>query len=146
MRRLNWLTWLLPLSAATLISDWPQAQLITTPNGTDYGIVVPKNRSAGVPTPALISLTGAMADTLGCNLTNWPDPCYYANACEFLVADHGWSCISIDLPSHGAQLEAGEPEGIAGWRWRVDRGENFVAQANVHSQVPPRLAKTNRCF
>lgn len=107
-------------------NGWPTVQPLVTQHGVKYGIVTAHQVSKA---PTLITLTGAMADTLGCNATGTNDPCYYANACEFLVPA-GWVCASLDLPSHGGELEPGEPEGIAGWRWRVDRGQNFVAQNN----------------
>jgi pimeloyl-ACP methyl ester carboxylesterase len=71
-----------------------------------------------------------MSDTLGCNETSTGDPCYYSTLCQFLVP-LGWACLSLDLPSHGANIQKGEPEGIAGWRWRVDKGQDFVAQNNA---------------
>jgi len=40
------------------------------------------------------------------------------------------ACASLDLPSHGKQIMPGEPSGgIAGWRWRTDRGIDFVEQS-----------------
>jgi len=104
----------------------PQAQLYTTPKGTQFGFIASTNRTLKNQ-PLLVSLTGAMADTLGCNASGTVDPCYYANACEFLVP-MGWGCASLDLPSHGSWVKPGEPAGIAGWRWRSDRGEDFVSE------------------
>ena len=107
---------------------WPQIQLGTAAGGVRYGFVVGGGAAAG-PRPVLISLTGALSDTLGCNATGTTNACYYANACEYLVPA-GWICASLDLPSHGLERQPGEPEGIAGWRWRVDRGQDIVAQNN----------------
>ena len=114
---------LLP-SALLLSFTWPTPKVFSVGNLT-YGVV--RSSTASPRAPTLISLTGAMADTLGCNTSGVPDACYYSNACEFLVPS-GWACASLDLPSHGAQVQPGEPEGIAGWRWRLERGQNPVAQ------------------
>eukprot|EP00940_MAST-03C_sp_MAST-3C-sp2_P000906 g906.t1 len=107
---------------------WPHPEIFyTLEKGIRYGIVQ-RNGSTG-RRPVLVALTGALSDTLGCNATGTPDPCYYANACEFLVP-RDWICASLDLPSHGEEREPGEPEGIEGWRWRVDRGENIADTSN----------------
>ena len=43
---------------------------------------------------------------------------------------HNRACASLDLPSHGKQLLPGEPPGgISGWRWRTDRGLDFVNES-----------------
>ena len=104
---------------------WPPLQELSTPSGTHYGIV--SGGAPAGPRPTMIALTGAMADTLGCNASGTSNPCYYANACGVLVPE-GWLCASLDLPSHGSQLLPGEPAGIAGWRWRIDREQNIVRQ------------------
>jgi dipeptidyl aminopeptidase/acylaminoacyl peptidase len=39
--------------------------------------------------------------------------------------------VSLDLPSHGENRQPGEPEGIEGWRWRVDKQQDIVQENNV---------------
>lgn len=121
-------------------SSWPTPELLTGPGGTRFGLVL----EGPAPVPGvLVALTGAMADTLGCNATGTSDPCYYANGCQFLVP-RGWACASLDLPSHGAERLPGEPEGIAGWRWRTDKGIDFVAQNNRRvTDLLAELARRN---
>lgn len=45
--------------------------------------------------------------------------------------------MSLDLPCHGLNRQADEPEGLAGWRYRIDRDQkNFIANLNTEiSQV-----------
>jgi dipeptidyl aminopeptidase/acylaminoacyl peptidase len=38
--------------------------------------------------------------------------------------------VSIDLPCHGSQKREEERGGLAGWRDRVENGENFVTEFN----------------
>ncbi len=103
-----------------------------------------------------------------------PSVFYFANACPWLVArgwcehnhrfhlhthtahldllendSYGRSarraCASLDLPSHGKQLLPGEPAGgIIGWRWRMDRGIDFVEQSQRRLEdMVSYLAKHN---
>jgi dienelactone hydrolase len=41
-----------------------------------------------------------------------------------VLGKQGWLCVSLDLPCHGAETREGEPGGLAGWRHRVDAGED----------------------
>ena len=131
------------LSVSRALS-WPKIQTLTSQNGTQYGIVVMDNDISAIqtPKPTLITLTSTYEDALACNATGTSDPCYYSNACEFLVPA-GWICASLDLPSHGSQTKAGEPQGIAGWRWRLDRQQNIVSQNNerVHDMLDDLIAR-----
>ena len=36
--------------------------------------------------------------------------------------------MSLDLPCHGQDVRAGEPEGLRGWRTRLEQGEDPVAR------------------
>lgn len=55
-----------------------------------------------------------------------------------MLLARGWICASLDLPSHGAQVEPGEPVGIAGWRWRFDRGQvSPLALRYRARRIPP---------
>ena len=42
------------------------------------------------------------------------------------LTDRGFLLVSLDLPCHGADRRLREPEGLAGWRARVDSGEPLV--------------------
>jgi dipeptidyl aminopeptidase/acylaminoacyl peptidase len=45
------------------------------------------------------------------------------------LADRGFLCVTIDIPSHGAERRADEPEGLEGWNYRTSRNEDFVAES-----------------
>ena len=117
--------------AAFMGAVLPPMQRITTANGTSFGVVLyptPLHRQPSL----VIALTGALNDTLGCSETSSGDKCYYSNVCQVLVAPgSSWACVSLDLPSHGNFVEPGEPVGIAGWQWRLAKGQNFVDQSNA---------------
>ena len=57
-----------------------------------------------------------------------PDDHYYASVCPWLATaaynlSDPWDCVTLGLPSHGANVP-GEPTGIAGRRWRHDKGKD----------------------
>lgn len=89
---------------------------LKTPSGVAYGIWGEK---PAAPAPTLIILAGTVEGTLG-------DP-YYRRAGNIL-AEKGFLCVSIDLPCHGAQVNAGEPPQLSGWCYRAEHGDDFVAE------------------
>jgi len=62
-------------------------------------------------------LAGTPAGSLGSD--------YFLQSGLFL-ARQGYLCVSLDLPCHGQDHRDGEPEGLAGWRYRVDAGEDLM--------------------
>jgi len=119
-------------SSATPHVQLPPYELHYTAAGTEFGLISPLN--ATKPWPLAIILCNDINTTLASQPDSGsPDPYYYANICPLLWAA-GWACASIDLPSHGKQVMPGEPEGIAGWRYRMDRGINFTSQNNARVQ------------
>lgn len=44
-----------------------------------------------------------------------------------LLGPHGVSSFALDVPCHGADIRTGEPDGLNGWRSRLDHNEDFVA-------------------
>jgi dienelactone hydrolase len=69
------------------------------------------------PAPTLFILGSTIDGTLG--------SAYFRQAGNTL-AERGYLCVSIDLPCHGQEQKSGEPEGIAGWRARAEKGEDFI--------------------
>lgn len=47
--------------------------------------------------------------------------------CGQLLSKEGYLCVSLDVPCHGADQRPDEPNGLTGWRARLDKNENFVA-------------------
>lgn len=77
------------------------------------------------PAPTLFILAGTIEDTL-------TRPAFRQAGNE--LANEGWLCVSIDLPDHGAERKDGEPGGLAAWRLRAERGEDFVGETAVRLQ------------
>ncbi|HVU87574.1 MAG TPA: alpha/beta fold hydrolase [Pirellulales bacterium] len=71
------------------------------------------------PAPLLLVLANSIEGTLG-------DP--YFRQCGNQLAQQGFVCASLDLPCHGQERHAGEPEGMDGWRQRFDKGEDFIGR------------------
>jgi dienelactone hydrolase len=74
------------------------------------------------PAPALVILAKSIEGTLGED--------YFRQAGRTLgdpQAAEPFLCVSIDLPCHGQELRPGEPPELAGWRHRLEQGEDPVA-------------------
>jgi len=97
----------------------PAAQVLKTKSGVRYGIW-PKKPEA--PAPTLFVFAGSIEDSL-----NTP----YFRQCGNQLAKEGFLCVSVDLPCHGPEVRDGEPAGIVGWRARIDKGEDCVAEATL---------------
>ena len=91
----------------------------TTPEGIEYGLWGTLNGQAA---PTLFILSGTIEGTL-------ENPTY--RQCGSLLAEHGYLCVSIDLPCHGTQARHGEPTGLSGWSHRAARDDDFVAECNA---------------
>jgi pimeloyl-ACP methyl ester carboxylesterase len=85
-----------------------------TPAGTAFALLA----ATSLPAPTLLVCAGGAEETLTHEI--------YGRTGRHLQAQ-GWNVISLDLPCHGADQREGEPEGLAGWRARIEKGENFVA-------------------
>ncbi len=95
-----------------------------TPAGTTFATLEPLPERPAKPKPTLLLLAMAAAETLG--QTPY-------NRIGQRVAAAGWLVVGLDLPAHGADAQPGEPTGLAGWRARFDRGEDFVADLQWHA-------------
>lgn len=115
-----------PMTAADAVSkdsvvDYKVRQL-STPDGTRYFVL--DNRPSK-PAPTLIILAWDANATL-----SHPD----FVQCGRILAREGYLCVSIDLPGHGAEQRQGETEGLAGWRARMDAGEDPIADMAVRAK------------
>jgi len=92
----------------------PAIQLHETDSGIRFGIW---GTNPSVPAPTLLVLALDIEQNLG-------NPEYRQAANQ--LAAQGYLVVSIDLPCHGRDRHPGEPEGLAGWRHRLDRGEKVI--------------------
>ena len=139
----------------------PPVQVLSTPKGTQYGLIgaigADATRSSSTlsrrPRPLFVVFSSDINTTFG--FVNSTGVAYYSASCPWLTMpplpdEPSWLCVTIDLPSHGAQVLPGEPVGIAGWRWRHDKQMNFTAANNarmldvVDTLVAEGLADPNR--
>lgn len=89
---------------------------LKTSNGVEFSILGPKPEK---PAPTLFIFALDAKTTLNSPL--------YRQAGNVL-AKQGYLCVSVDLPCHGDQKRAGEPGELAGWRHRVDAGDDPMAE------------------
>ena len=73
-----------------------------------------KNR----PQPVLLNFAGSRSDTM--------NPGYPYNDVGRILSKRGWLVISVDLPAHGDDVIAPEPAGLDGWRYRHNKGVDFI--------------------
>lgn len=124
MKRLAALVTLLGLVGLTAFTAMaekaPALQIRETLSGVRYGLW---GRPAATPAPLLIVLSATIEESLGQE--------YFRQCGDVLANEHGFLCVSIDLPAHGPQQRADERAGLEGWRDRADRQEDFVAANNA---------------
>lgn len=89
--------------------------LATTKEGSAFGWV---GDMPSKPMPTVFFLGGAIEDSL-------TKP-HYLEAVETL--GQGVWCVTIDLPCHGRERRSQEPPSLEGWRFRLDRDEDVVAE------------------
>ena len=91
-----------------------RVQISSTPNGVRFGWLGDKPVR---PAPTVLFLGGPVESAF-----NQP---HFREGIDALR--EGVWCVSLDLPGHGKDVRAGEPGGIASWRHRLEKGEDFVA-------------------
>ena len=110
--------WLLTASTSVMAQRTADASgkltISTTPEGIRYGLV---GNHDGTPAPTLFVFAGGIETSLKHPI--------YSQACN-LLREKGARCVSLDLPCHGMDIRPGEPEGLKGWRHRVDQGEDLM--------------------
>lgn len=106
------------LSGTTSAESPPNlsGKLVTleTPEGVRFGIW---GNQVKYPAPTLLVFSASIEDSL-------EDP--YYRQCGNALAEHGFLCVSVDLPGHGNDHQADEPGGLSTWRVRSDQGKDFV--------------------
>lgn len=100
----------------------PKLEVLKTPGGTRFGVLGPK---PAAPAPTLLIFATDLENTL-------PVPAY-ARIGHLLIKE-GWVVAGVDLPCHGPEQRAGEPAGLDGWRFRMDKGEDVVADLTKRSR------------
>jgi len=109
-------------SETQLIKPDSHVKTLTTEDGIRFGIWGTK---VSYPAPTLLVFSATIEESLG-------DP--YYRQCGNSLAELGFLCVSLDLPGHGKEQRPDEPAGLAAWRYRSDRGEDFVTSFTTRVQ------------
>jgi dienelactone hydrolase len=96
-------------------------QVLHTPEGVRFGLLGAKPAK---PVPILFVFATSLEVSLGSKS--------YAE-CGTILAKHGFLSVSLDLPCHGKERTATDAEGIAGWRVRLEKGEDPVRELTARS-------------
>lgn len=99
-------------------SEKNMIKILKTQSDIRFGIC-PKRPKA--PTPTLFIISATIEESLG-------EP--YSRQCGNDLAKKGYLCASMDLPCHGKGKRPDEPEGLSGWRHRLEKSEPFIEQFN----------------
>jgi len=95
-------------------------RILQTPGGVRFGL---SGARPARPAPLLLVFSSTLEQALG----QAPH-----NRTGSALAGRGWLSASLDLPCHGRQRRPDEPEGLRGWRSRVDRREDLLKGFIAH--------------
>ena len=102
-----------PESAGTT-AEARKVRVLETPDNIRFGVL---GDAAAGPAPTLFVIGGQLEATLNrIDEKNWNQ--------VLRVVDHGVLCVTLDAPCHGQERKPGEPQGLWGWRHRLERGDN----------------------
>jgi len=90
------------------------AEVRRTPSGIAFAIIGTKKER---PAPLLIMFGGAMQAALEDE---------NSNKIGWILAEHGFLTICLDMPSHGAEDRPGYLSRLPAWKMRLENGENFL--------------------
>jgi dienelactone hydrolase len=110
---MKWLVLFFGLATSTMAAE--PAQLLETPDGLRFFIAGQKGDK---PAPTLFIFGLSARSALH-------DDDYFKSGS--LLIPQGWLCASVDVPCHDEDTRPGEPSALKGWRYRLDKNENFVA-------------------
>lgn len=111
------LSTLLVLSASVIAQE-----IRTTPCGIQYGVA----NEQGSSQPVLFVFALDIAGTL--------DPAAKYNEVGRALYPDGFLIVSLDLPCHGADVQAGEYQ-LSGWRKRIEAGRDIVTEFAVRAKT-----------
>ncbi len=93
----------------------PKIESLKTPSDVPFAIL---GQKGSAPAPTLFVFAGGKADSL-LSLD--------FNKIGRILSKEGFLCVSVDIPCHGDDVQAGETKGsIASWRIRMEKGDKWV--------------------
>ena len=114
-----------------LVASAEEAKILETPAGIRFSWLGEKSRR---PAPTLFVFAKDKESSLEREA--------FAKM-AWLLVERGFIAVALDLPSHGEDQKADEPERLAGWAARVEKGDTLVpAFMDRTSQVLDFLVKS----
>ena len=98
-------------------------QILRTPGNIRFGVL---GGGSGRTAPTLLVAAMSMEDMQR-------EPVFTDVA--RLLAKQGWMSVVIEPPCHGEDRRPEEPEGLGGWRRRLEHGEDVVQAFNVKARA-----------
>lgn len=115
MKSLATLTSLSILWLSSLAAAEPNTvKTLQTPSGIRFALLGEKPAKPG---PILFVFAGGAEDTL-------KNRDY--NKVGHILSEQGFIYVSLDIPCHGKDIKGKEPPGLAGWRKRLEQGNDLV--------------------
>src|ERR1043166_8893218 len=105
-----------PLGLSSTAMATPDRPTILTTNGVRFGIIGGK---PAVPAPTLFVFANDLEGTL--------EKGDFAKVGKILQEKKSFLLAGLDMPAHGQDQRKDEPNGLKGWRARLDQNEDFVA-------------------
>ena len=105
-----------PLSGQTRgdVEKPGRAEVLETPSGVRFALL---GEAGERPAPTILVFGGGMRSGLEGR----------SGTMCWILARHGFLAVALDSPCHGEDQRPGEPYGLAGWRDRLENGEEFLA-------------------
>jgi len=103
--------------------DKPPMQILRTPGNVRFGVIGGRPGSAA-PTLFVVAMS----------LEEMQRQPVFTEVAR-LLAGQGFVSVVIEPPCHGEERRPDEPEGLAGWRWRLDHGEDVVQAFNAKARA-----------
>lgn len=91
-----------------------QVKVLESPSGVRFALL---GEAGERPAPTILVFGGGMRSGLE----------GMSGTMCWILARHGFLSVALDSPCHGEDQRSGEPYGLAGWRDRLDKGEEFLA-------------------
>ncbi len=91
-----------------------RVKVLESPSGVRFALL---GEAGEGPAPTILVFGGGMRSGLEGRS---------AKMCRILTR-HGFLAVALDSPCHGEDQRSGEPFGLAGWRHRLEKGEEFLA-------------------
>src|SRR5262245_22647347 len=102
------------LGSVTREQKAEKIQILKTAGGVRFGLLGSRGEK---PAPTLFILAGSLEDALGND--------DYAKVGRLLLKK-GFVCVSVDIPCHGKDHKGNKAAGIAGWRARLENGDDLL--------------------